>query len=35
VATVMAALAQTEREIKRKRITDSVVKRRSVGKNLG
>jgi DNA invertase Pin-like site-specific DNA recombinase len=30
----MAALAQTEREIKRKRITDSVVKRRSAGKNL-
>jgi DNA invertase Pin-like site-specific DNA recombinase len=33
--TVMAALAQVELEIKRERITDSVVKRRAAGKDLG
>ena len=31
----MAALAQTELEIKRERITDSVAKRRAAGKDLG
>jgi DNA invertase Pin-like site-specific DNA recombinase len=35
VFTVMAALAQMELEIKRERITDSVAKRRAVGKDLG
>ena len=35
VFTVMAALAQTELEIKRERITDSVSKRRAAGKDLG
>jgi len=35
VFTVMAALAQTELEIKRERITDSVVKPRVAGKDLG
>lgn len=35
VFTVMAALAQMELEIKRKRITDSVSKRRAAGKDLG
>ncbi|MDO5753194.1 recombinase family protein [Arthrobacter sp.] len=33
--TVMAALAQMELDIKRERITDSVSKRRAVGKDLG
>jgi DNA invertase Pin-like site-specific DNA recombinase len=35
VFTVMAALAQMELEFKRERITDSVAKRRSAGKDLG
>lgn len=35
VFTVMAALAQMELEIKRKRINDSVSKRRAAGKDLG
>jgi DNA invertase Pin-like site-specific DNA recombinase len=35
VFTVMAALAQMELEIKRERITDSVVKRRAAGRDLG
>jgi DNA invertase Pin-like site-specific DNA recombinase len=35
VFTVMAALAQTELEIKRERVTDSVAKRRAAGKDLG
>ncbi|MBF4993649.1 recombinase family protein [Arthrobacter gandavensis] len=35
VFTVMAALGQMELEIKRERITDSVVKRRAAGKDLG
>jgi DNA invertase Pin-like site-specific DNA recombinase len=35
VFTVMAALAQTELEIKPERITDSVAKRRAAGKDLG
>jgi DNA invertase Pin-like site-specific DNA recombinase len=35
VFTVMAALGQMELEIKRERITDSVIKRRAAGKNLG
>jgi DNA invertase Pin-like site-specific DNA recombinase len=35
VFTVMAALAQMEREIKRDRSTDSVSKRRAAGKDLG
>lgn len=35
VFTVMAALAQMEREIKRERITDSVAKRRAAGLDLG
>jgi DNA invertase Pin-like site-specific DNA recombinase len=35
VFTVMAALVQTELEIKRERITDSVAKRRAVGPDLG
>src|SRR5690625_7486563 len=35
VFTVMAALAQMELDIKRERITDSVVKRRAAGKDLG
>ncbi|MBT2539038.1 recombinase family protein [Arthrobacter sp. ISL-69] len=33
--TVMAALAQMEHEIKRERVTDSIIKRREAGKNLG
>lgn len=33
--TIMAALAQTEHEIKRERVTDSNAKRREVGKDLG
>lgn len=33
--TIMAALAQMEREIKRERITDSIAKRREAGKDLG
>lgn len=35
VFTVMAALAQMELDIKRERITDSVAKRRTAGKDLG
>jgi DNA invertase Pin-like site-specific DNA recombinase len=35
VFTVMAALAQMELDIKRERITDSISKRRAVGKDLG
>ncbi|MGO2943870.1 MAG: recombinase family protein [Brevibacterium aurantiacum] len=35
VFTVMAALAQMERDIKRERITDSVAKRRAAGLDLG
>ena len=35
VFTVMAALAEMELAIKRERITDSVSKRRTAGKNLG
>ena len=35
VFTVMAALAEMELAIKRERITDSVTKRRTAGKNLG
>ncbi|WP_166826401.1 recombinase family protein [Brevibacterium limosum] len=35
VFTIMAALAQMEREIKRERITDSVAKRRAAGLDLG
>jgi DNA invertase Pin-like site-specific DNA recombinase len=35
VFTVMAALAQMEREIKRERATVSVAKRRAVGRDLG
>ena len=35
VFTVMAALGQRELEIKRERITDSVVKRRAAGKDRG
>jgi DNA invertase Pin-like site-specific DNA recombinase len=35
VFTVMAALAQTELEIKRERTTNSVAKRRAAGKDLG
>lgn len=35
VFTVMAALAQTELDIKRERITDIVTKRRAAGKHLG
>ena len=33
--TVMAALAQMELEIKRERVTDSIAKRRTAGKDLG
>jgi DNA invertase Pin-like site-specific DNA recombinase len=33
--TIMAALAQMEHEIKSERITDSICKRRTAGKNLG
>ncbi|MEV8338866.1 recombinase family protein [Leucobacter sp. NPDC077196] len=33
--TVMAALAQMEHEIKRERVTDSILKRREAGKDLG
>lgn len=33
--TIMAALAQTEHEIKRERVTDSINKRREAGKALG
>ncbi|WP_369021746.1 recombinase family protein [Paenarthrobacter ureafaciens] len=33
--TIMAALAQMEHEIKRERITDSIIKRREAGKDLG
>ncbi|MBP2269220.1 MULTISPECIES: recombinase family protein [Micrococcaceae] len=33
--TIMAALAQMEHEIKRERITDSIIKRREAGKALG
>ena len=35
VFTIMAALAQREHEIKRERVTDSISKRREVGKDLG
>jgi DNA invertase Pin-like site-specific DNA recombinase len=35
VFTVMSGLAQMELDIKRERITDSVAKRRTAGKNLG
>ena len=35
VFTIMAALAEMELAIKRERITDSVNKRRTAGKNLG
>lgn len=35
VFTIVAALAQMELEIKRERITDSVAKRRTAGKDLG
>lgn len=35
VFTVMAALARTEPETERERITDSVVERRAAGKDLG
>lgn len=33
--TIMAALAQMEHDIKRERVTDSIIKRREAGKNLG
>lgn len=33
--TIMAALAQMEHEIKRERVTDSIIKRREAGKDLG
>ena len=33
--TIMAALAQMEHEIKHERVTDSIVKRRQAGKDLG
>ncbi|MCY1227885.1 DNA-invertase hin [compost metagenome] len=33
--TIMAALAQMEHEIKRERVTDSILKRREAGKDLG
>lgn len=33
--TIMAALAQMEHEIKRERVTDSVIRRREAGKDLG
>ena len=33
--TIMAALARTEHEIKRERITDSIKKRRDAGLDLG
>ncbi|TFC91136.1 recombinase family protein [Cryobacterium sp. TMT4-31] len=33
--TIMGALGQTEHEIKRERVIDSVAKRRDAGKNLG
>jgi DNA invertase Pin-like site-specific DNA recombinase len=33
--TIMAAFAQMEHEIKRERVTDSIIKRREPGKDLG
>lgn len=34
LVTIMAALAQTEHEIKRERVTDSIAKRRAAGLDL-